>query len=255
MSEQDPQSAELAHMSLVEHLIDLKKRIVSALYGIALISGVCFYFSEQLFDVLRRPILPYLPAGGLVYTAPIDKFMAHVKVSMLAGLILSSPWWFFQIWKFIAPGLYAKERKYALSFITVGSVLFLVGCAFAYFLALPAAFEFLFAFGGAQDQAMITINDYLGFLIVTILMFGISFQVPLVLTILGIMGLIDSHFLRSKRRYAVVILAILSAIMTPPDAMSMLLMLVPMMIMYEISIFVVRSVETKKNQSAESADA
>jgi len=241
------------NMSLVEHLIELKSCVVRALYGIVLATSACFYFSDRLFAAIRAPIVPYLPSGGLVYTAPIDKFMAHLKVSMLAGLILSAPWWFYQVWRFISPGLYMKERRYALTFISVGSVFFVMGCAFAYYLALPAAFDFLFNFGGTEDKPMITISEYLSFLVITILMFGVSFEIPLIITMLGIMGVVDSKFLRTKRRYAVVVLAILSAVMTPPDAVSMLLMLVPMMIFYEVAILVVAYFERKKakKESAE----
>lgn len=239
-------------MSLVEHLIELRVRVVRALFGIVIGTCVALYFSEQIFAILRAPVMPYLKTTGLVFTAPMDKFMAHVKVACFAGLIGTTPWWFYQVWKFISPGLYLKERRYALAFISAGSIFFIAGCLFAYFIALPAAFEFLFTFGGTEDQAMITIGEYLSFLVVTILMFGVSFEIPLVIVILGMLGIVTAKFLRKQRRYAVVLLAILSAVLTPPDAVSMMMMLVPMLIFYELSIFVVIFFEKKKLKKQQS---
>ena len=239
--------------TLIHHLVELRSRLIKSAYGIILSAGFCYYHSSQIFDYLRKPIENYLPSGGLVYTAPMDKFMAHIQISIFAGLTVAFPWWAYQLWKFVAPALYSKEKKYTAAFLSVGSVLFLTGAAFAYWIALPEAFQFLMNYGGEVDKPMITIDSYLSFVAISILAFGIAFELPLVLVIFGLLDLVSARFLKDKRRYAVVGLAVVSAVLTPsPDMFSMLMMLVPMCLLYEISIFCVAAIEKKRNLKSES---
>ncbi|MCB0420591.1 MAG: twin-arginine translocase subunit TatC [Bdellovibrionales bacterium] len=238
----DRSSEAQSEESLVDHLTALRTCLIRSLGYIFLGFAACWFFSEQLFDIIRAPIQPYLKSisGGLVFTAPMDKFMAHIKVSAFGGAILTSPGWIHQIWLFVAPALYKEEKKYAFSFLTFGTLLFLSGVSFAYFVVYPAAFSFLMNFGGAIDAPMITIGEYLSFFTTTTLVFGLAFEMPLIFTILGMMGLVTDDFLREKRRYAIVILAAVSALITPPDAISMALMMIPMVGLYESSIFLVK---------------
>lgn len=224
---------------LIEHLIELRTRIIYSAYIIFCGFLVSWFFSEQIFDIIRQPISPYLP-DGLVFTAPMDKFIAHLKVSFLAGVIVTAPAWIYQVWRFIAPGLYRKERKYVVGFISFGTGLFLTGIAFVYFVVFPMAFKFLMTFGGSADKPMITIGEYLSFFFITAMAFGAAFEIPLILTVLGMMGIIDHKFLASKRRVAILILAVISAVITPPDALSMILMLIPLIFLYEMSILLVK---------------
>lgn len=236
-------SPEAHAQSIVEHLTELRIRVMRALYGIIVGFALCWNFSEELMAVIRKPIEPFLgdtTGGGLVFLGVMDKFLAHLKISFLGAIILTCPWWLYQAWKFVSPGLYDKEKKYALGFISFGTVMFLSGVAFAYFLVYPAAFKFLLAFGGTTDRPMITLAEYLSFFTTTTLVFGAAFELPLIITILGMVGIVDEKMLREKRRYAIVILAILSAIVTPPDALSMFMLLVPMVLLYEGSIFLVK---------------
>lgn len=236
--------------TLTDHLADLRKRIINILI-IVIIGGLAsFYFSEKLFDIMRMPVAKYLPEGGLVYTGVMDKFNAHIVLSLVSGIILTAPLWLYQVWQFVAPGLYRDEQKYAISFLFSGTFLFLVGCAFCYYVVYPLAFEWLFAFGGTTDRPMITISEYMSFFVITLLLFGLSFELPLILVILGIMGLIDVEFLRDKRRFAYVGLAILAAILTPPDVISQMLMLGPLVLLYESSILVLIFLDKKEKQSA-----
>lgn len=237
------------NQSLVDHLGELRTRIVQSLYGLLVTSSLAYWQSEKIFDFIRKPVQPYLVNQGLVYTGPLDKFMAHLKLGIICGVILSCPFWLYQLWKFIAPGLYQKEKKYMFGFISVGSTLFLAGCAFSYYLVLPMAFHFLFTFGGDTDKPMITIESYLSFFSQMCLMFGVSFELPLILIILGMMGLISQAFLKEKRRYAIMILALVSGLITPPDIMSMLMMLAPMIGLYEIGVFFVGFFEKKRAAS------
>jgi sec-independent protein translocase protein TatC len=232
--------------SLFEHLGELRFRLVRMVWILLIATGICYHFSEPVFDFIRAPIAPYLPDGGLIYTGPLDKFMAHIKIAFVCGIIISCPLWLYQIWKFVAPGLYQNERKYSMSFIVAGSGLFVSGAAFAYYVVLPMAFHFLMNYGGTTDKAMISIEQYLGFFSQMCLMFGVSFELPLIISILGMMGLVSQKFLKEKRRYAVMTLAVASAIITPPDLMSMVMMLIPMLLLYEIGVLMVGIFERKR---------
>lgn len=228
-------------MSLVEHLAELRHRLILALLGIAVGMGVGIWQSDLLLELIRRPILPHLgPNGALVFTGVMDKFMAHLKVGALGGVVLTCPWWLFQLWKFISPGLYKNERRFAAAFIFSGTLLFLTGVCFVYFLVYPAAFEYLLNIGGNVDKPMITIEEYLSFFATTTIMFGLSFELPLVLVMLAVMGIIDADFLSRQRRFAIPLLSLVAAVITPPDMVSMLMMLVPMVLLYEGSILVIR---------------
>ncbi len=225
--------------AFTQHLRDLRVCLIRSLIAIVAGAFICFYFSEQIFAIIRQPILPYLPTKGLIYTGPMDKFMAFIKLSISSGVILTTPFWLYQVWRFISPGLYQKEKKGVVAFVFSGTFLFLTGVSFSYFVVLPMAFKFLMTFGGTEDQPMIAIDHYLSFVTRIAIMFGAAFELPLVLVSLGMMGIVSKEFLKAKRKYAVMILAVLSAIITPPDLLSMLLMLGPMLFLYEISIFFV----------------
>ncbi|MEZ4870928.1 MAG: twin-arginine translocase subunit TatC [Bdellovibrionales bacterium] len=232
--------------SVVSHLTELRKRLIRVMIIVFLGFIACWNFSELIFDFIRMPIAQYLPQDGLVFTAPMDKFLAHIKVCVLASVVVTSPFWIYQIWAFIAPGLYQNEKRFGVYFIFFGTFLFLSGVSFLYFAVLPMAFKFLLQFGGEVDKAMITINEYLSFFITTTLVFGAAFEMPLVFAILAKLGLVSPNFLKDNWRYAIVILAAGSAMFTPPDVISMIMMMIPMLALYGLSIILV-SIITKNN--------
>jgi sec-independent protein translocase protein TatC len=234
--------------TLIEHLHDLKKMVVRIVFIVLAGFFACIYFSEYIFDFMRAPVLPFLNGHGLIFLAPIDKFMAHMKVSFLAGVILTCPIWLYQIWLFVAPGLYKQEKVYSVYFIVFGTILFLMGVAFVYWLIFPMAFKYLFGFGGNVDVPMISISEYVQFFITTTLLFGLAFEMPLILVILGMLGIIDATFLKQKRRVALFLISVLSAVVTPADAVSMIAMLIPMYILYEISIILVGILHKRRSE-------
>ena len=243
-------SAESTETTLLDHLTELRQRLIRSILAVFGMTILCWIFSEQIFEIVRAPIVKVMAANdlgqGLVFTAPMDKFLAHLKVSFFAGVVLSCPIWLYQAWQFIAPGLYKEERIFGKIFVLAGSALFVLGVCFVYFFVYPLTFDFLLGFGGEVDRPMITINHYLSFFFVTTIVFGLAFELPLVLSLLGAMGLVSQEFMRSKRRYAVVLLAILSAMITPPDLISMLMLLFPLLILYEISILSVGFFEKRR---------
>lgn len=224
--------------NLIDHLRDLRNVVIFSLIYIGLGMCVAWIYKEEIFDIIRKPISPFLKGsnGGLVYTNIMENFIAYIKVALIGGVILSCPFWMHQLWRFISPALYKNEKKYALGFIFFGTVLFLTGVSFSYFVVFPFMFEFLFSFGSGKDIAMITIGEYLGFFVKTTVLFGVAFEMPLIITVLGMLGFVDSKFLREQRRYAIFIISIVSAVLTPPDPLSMIAMMVPLMTLYELSI-------------------
>lgn len=251
MSQTTDAPVEEESQSLTEHLTELRQRLIYSVLAILAGFAISFIFSDLLFDIIRRPIAPFLKENGLVFTAPMDKFLAHIKVAFLGGMIVSCPLWIYQVWKFIAPGLYQEERKYSIGFILFGSVLFLAGVSFVYFVVYPLAFDFLMNYGGGTDAPMITISDYLSFFSTTTIVFGLAFELPLIMAILGVTGILNQQFLKDKRRYAIVLLAVISAMITPPDAISMMLLMAPLYGLYEMGVFLVGILAPKSPVAAE----
>ncbi|MCM2282633.1 MAG: twin-arginine translocase subunit TatC [Bdellovibrionaceae bacterium] len=238
----DPHESQ-SNYTLIDHLSELRDRIVRSVWAVVVCAVAAWFFKEPIFQLLTDPIAPQLQQGSLVFTNVVDPFMINLKISIVTGITFATPIWLYQAWMFIAPGLYANEKKYTVGFITAGTLLFVIGVVFAYLLVLPAGLKFLLEMAPNPEnspvRAMIDITKYLSFLTTTALVFGLAFEMPLAITMLGVIGIIDQRFLREKRRFAILGMAILAAIVTPPDALSMLLLLLPLMVLYEISILVV----------------
>jgi sec-independent protein translocase protein TatC len=235
-------------MSLTEHLIELKKRLTRSLIAVGMGFGVCYYFKDLIFTIVTQPITQVLPHNSyLIYTGLTQAFFTYMKLAFFASLILTSPFIFYQIWKFIGPALRAHEKKMVFPFVFFSSFLFISGVLFGYFVALPPAFKFFVSFNNQYLQAMISFTDYLSLLVTFLLGFGVSFELPVIIFFLARLGIVNAKMLTKQRRYAVLIIFVVAAILTPsPDAVSQLLMAVPLMFLYEVSIIVTKWVERKK---------
>ena len=226
-------------MPFLDHLEDLRKRLIRAVLAIVVMSGVAFYFADTLVRVI---ILPLGPEVKLHITEVTGSFYAYFKIALIFGVVGALPIVFYQLWGFIAPGLYRKEKAMILPLITISTLLFGVGAGFCYYWVLPFALKFLIGFSGDLFSPIITVGSYISFAGMLLLAFGFGFQLPVVAYLLGKAGLITSQVLSKGRRYAVVIILILAAILTPtPDVFTQMLLAVPLYFLYEISIVVVRS--------------
>ncbi len=226
-------------MPFLDHLEELRWRLLKSLLAIAL-GSAAGWFVVQRFDIigiLKRPIAPLLPDGRLVFTSPAEPLMITLKFAFFVGLLLASPVVIYQIWAFLAPALYEREKRLIVPALSVGVVLFLIGAAACYLWVLPAALEVLFGFQRNDLAPFITVDRYFSFAAQLIIAFGVVTELPLVVAILAALGLVTPQFLTRHRRYAIVISAVVAAFLTPPDALSMLMMLVPLLLLYEISIF------------------
>lgn len=225
-------------MDLISHLGELRARVLFCLFFLILGFSFSWIFSNELLSIITEPVKPYLEHNNrqLIFIAPMDEFLSHLKVATYGAIILSFPFIFYQIWKFLAPGLYKDEKGLLILWTFFGSLLFFLGIIFIYFVIYPLSFSFLFNFGTALP--MISLKDYLSFFIQTSFIFGILFETPLIITSLTWMDILSVNQLRKGRRYAIVIMAVLAAIVTPPDVFSMLFLLVPFYLLYEISILI-----------------
>ena len=237
-----PPSQKTEGSPLKDHFTQLRQCLIKSLLAIALTFVVCWFFSPHIMNIIRQPVKPFLKntGGGLIFTAPLDQFLAHLQVSLTAALFLSSPYWLIQVWRFVAPGLYLKERKWFLRVWFLGFLLFCLGALFAVWVVFPLVFRLMTPFGGGPDQAFITLKNYLSFFNRSVLIFGLIFQMPLVLLTLCQTGVLSPLILRKYRKQAVVVLAVLSALITPPDLLSQILLLAPLVGLYELSILMTR---------------
>ncbi|MBT3235604.1 MAG: twin-arginine translocase subunit TatC [Bdellovibrionales bacterium] len=227
-------------MSLENHLEELRK-VVIRVVGIILVSfAIAYGFGAQISEILLHPLRVAL-AGGIegqvVYLGLLDKVISQLQVAFYSSIILSSPLWFHQIWLFIQPGLYIREIKVVRPFLLVGFFLFVLGVAFGYFLVFPVTFKVLMQFGVGEISASISLKEYLVLVSKILVFLGIVFQLPNVMLILGFMGIVDQEQLRNIRRYVYVGFAALSAMLTPPDVVTMLAIWLPLVVLYELGIY------------------
>ena len=226
-------------MPFLDHLEELRWRILWSLLAIVVGTAIGWWLLGRvdIVEVLKRPIAPFLPGGRLVFTSPAEPFMLTLKVAFALGCLLASPVVIYQIWAFLSPALYEREKRLIVPSLAVGVVLFLLGAFACYEWLLPAALKVLLGFQPTELTPMITIDRYFGMAIPFIVGCGLVAELPLVVTILAALGIVTPQFLSRQRRYAIVIAAFLAALLTPPDAVSMMLMLVPLLLLYEISIW------------------
>ena len=249
-------SMEEEKLPLTSHLEELRKRIIRILIAVGVVFFACYYFKEYLFKVITQPLMDVLPKNShMIYTGLPEAFFIYMKIAFFASLLLTSPYIFFQIWRFIAPGLFPAERKLVLPFVFSSTFLFLSGILFGYYLALPPAFEFFVAFSSDTLKPMISFKEYLSFALKMLLAFGISFELPVFIFFMAKLGIVNAQMLRKQRRYAILIIFIVAAILTPsPDAFSQIIMAIPLMVLYEISIFLAKYAGKKKKETKDAAD-
>lgn len=224
---------------LLEHLVELRNRLLWSFGALAVAFGVCLYFSKPIFTILVRPLL-MAGQGKLIYTDIFEAFFVELKVAFFAALMLAFPVFAIQAWKFIAPGLYAKEKRAFLPFLLLTPILFGLGASLAYFFAMPVALHFLLGyqgnFGGVTSEALPAIGNYLDFVTKFIFGFGVAFLLPVLLVLLEMTGIVTRKQLSSGRRYAIVGAFAVAAVLTPPDVVSQLLLAVPLIILYELAL-------------------
>jgi sec-independent protein translocase protein TatC len=233
------QSGQDSH--LIEHLVELRTRLLRAVAGFALVLVAILPFANRLYGWLAQPLVDKLPAGGqLIAVEVASPFFAPLKLAFFAAMVASMPWLLYQLWAFVAPGLYRREQRLALPLLLSSLVLFYAGCAFAFYVVLPSVFGFLTAVTPQGVAMMTDINAYLNFVLVIFLAFGISFELPVALVILVLLGWVTPAQLREARGYAIVGIFVLAAIITPPDVISQLMLAVPMVLLYEAGILAAR---------------
>ena len=284
--EADDRDIEASRAPLMDHLVELRSRLIVCAAALAVGFGLCFYFSTDIYKFLLVPFeraqglltlqtantghrgsfdlvlalvglksLPLNPSSTihLVYTAPLEFFFTKVKLAGFGAIVVTFPVLAFQLYRFVAPGLYKQERKAFLPFLTASPVLFVMGASLVYFIMLPFVLWFSLSqqiggAGGVSVQLLPKVSDYLDLVTALLLAFGLCFQLPVVLALLGLAGIVDSKLLSSGRRYAIVAMFVVAAILTPPDPVSMMTLAIPGVLLYEISIWCVWLIERRRKR-------
>lgn len=235
-----------SRMPLWEHLDQLRAGLIRSL--IAVLAGciLTYSFIETIMVFLEKPLLDVLPAGQahLYYTGLTDKFVVYLKVTVMSSVLLLSPYLLYEVWRFISPALHRNEKRFLIPFLFFGSVSFFLGLGFAYTIVIPFGYKFLVEFGSPTEQAIITLTEYFSLTLKLLFALGFVFELPVVLVLLGKFGIVDSAFLEKHRRHAFLIASVVAAVATPsPDALTMLLVLFPLYLLYEVGILGVRLVQ------------
>jgi sec-independent protein translocase protein TatC len=235
-------------MSLYDHIDELRSRLMKSLVVFFVGFIACYSFSEYILEFLRQPLFDVLPEDQrkLYFTNLFENFLTHLKISGYASIFFLSPYFFYQIWAFVAPGLYPRERKLVVPFVTAATTFFIGGAAFAYLVLFPVGFKYFISYGSPTDVPMLTIDAYYGTCLKLMLLFGLGFELPVLICLLGALGVVDAPLLRAQRKTAVLGITVLSAVFAPPDAVSMLLLGVPLILLYEVSIWVVAWIGSRR---------
>ncbi|MCC4252150.1 twin-arginine translocase subunit TatC [Sphingobium naphthae] len=246
---------------LLDHLIELRSRLLKCVYALVITGALCFYFSEQLFAILVHPLKEAFGDGGgrLVYTKLYEAFFVQVKIAFFGAFCLSFPIIANQLWAFVAPGLYAREKKALLPFILATPFLFAMGASLAYFVVMPTAFHFFLEFQGDSSglsvEALPSADAYLGLVMQFILAFGISFLMPVLLMLLNRAGFVTRAQLIGLRRYMIVAAFVLAAVLTPPDVVSQLMLAIPLLLLYEVTIIAIWFTDRNKSDVEDAEEA
>lgn len=243
---------------LLDHLIELRRRLIWSLLALGVAFAVCLYFARPIFAFLVQPLLR-AGQGKLIYTQIFEAFFVEIKVAFFAALMFAFPVIANQLWQFVAPGLYRDEKRALLPFLFATPILFLCGASLAYFVAIPVALHYLLSFqgnlGGIQQEALPAVGNYLSFIMQFLFGFGLAFLLPVLLMLLEHAGLVTRKQLVGARRYAIVGAFAVAAVLTPPDVGSQLLLAVPLMALYELSLIAIWFTERRRGKDAEAKDA
>ncbi|NLD36920.1 MAG: twin-arginine translocase subunit TatC [Desulfatiglans sp.] len=239
-----------AKQPFMSHLEELRKRLIRAFIAVGIGFCCAYYFAEELFGILTAPLTKNMPEGSsLIFTGLPEMFFIELKTAFVAGILVASPVIFYQIWKFVAPGLYPDEKRYVAPFVISSTVLFISGALFGYFIVFPVGFKFFLGYSSESLRAMPSVQQYFGFASKMLLAFGLVFELPVVLFFLTKMGLVTVPFLKKHRKYAFLFAFIVGAILTPsPDAVSQCLMAGPLVLLYEVGIFSSRFARPEKKK-------
>lgn len=222
-----------------EHLGELRDRLVRSFIAVGIGFVAAYFFKEKLFEILTAPLVTAMGENGnarMIFTGLPEAFFTYLKVALLTGIILATPVLFYEFWMFVSPGLYRAEKKYFLPIVFLSVFFFVIGASFGYFIVFPYGFKFFLGFATETIYAMPSMKEYLSFASKMLLAFGFVFELPLVLTFMARMGLVTVPFLKKNRKYAVLLFFVGAALITPPDVVTQIMMALPLMILYEISI-------------------
>ena len=237
------------------HLEELRKRLITSFIAIGVGAAVSFAFKERLFNILVQPLIRVMEEGDtLIFTGLPEAFFTYLKVALLSGIIVASPIILYQFWMFVAPGLYAKERRLLMPIVLLSSFFFIGGALFGYFIVFPWGFKFFLGFATETIRPLPSMKEYFAFSAKLLLAFGLVFELPLVLTFLAKLGIVSVEFLKKNRKYALLLFFVGSAILTPPDVVTQVMMAMPLMVLYEISIIGAKIFGKKKPKADEAEE-
>ncbi len=244
-------------MPFTEHLEELRRRLIICAIAVGVGFVISYFFKEKIFSWLMQPLLQALPKDGhqkLIYTAPHEAFMTYIKVSFLGGVAVAVPVILYQFWRFVAPGLYEHERRYLYPIVILSTIFFIGGAAFGYLIVFPYGFQFFASFATEFIAPMISTKEFLSFATRLLIAFGLVFELPLVTLFLAKLGLVKASFLKKQRKYAILVIFIVAAILTPPDVFTQILMAIPLLILYEMSIWIAHFFGKKEEAEASEAE-